>query len=318
MHKILFFFNLTIFTACVHSSQIDTTKKSIHKHKKIKHVQWNKEKNLNKEEPAQFPYSYEILPQEIQHKILYLTTNHPSTKLKETASTTRSLACVNKYFNTIINQPKFNDELIHNLSIKYRCSHETVAWHLQTKQSKYRLDLQLQLKSLCCMSKDYNLVPLLRELISEGANLEFTYNHEHRQKTPLMMSMSYDNDMWEQLLTHGANINGHNGMGITPLHYALNPINPFYCLLLITNSSVNINQQNKHEETPLLYLLKHIKKPVRKGHTRHLLMTILENLFAAGANPKIANQQGLKPLGAAKKLHMRRIVRLIRKQLKAQ
>lgn len=336
MLKTLFFLSLTIGSSFLYSSQPDNAIYQQHRNniRRNRFLQ-NKQKSsyvieyTNKDhsnEKVVFPYNYyDVLPPETQNIILYFATHNPPTEtIKDASKIIRPLLLVDTKFNAIIDQPQFSDNLIKNLSSKYHCSHETVARLLQTKQSKLRLNMQLQLKDLCCIPKGNPLSPTLNQLIADNVDLEFTYNHEHQQKTPLMMAMSFDNNMFDHLLEQGVNINGYNSSGITALHLAVNhPINEVYCTQLITHPAININQQNKRGETALLYFLNHIKRPI-KPHA----IAILKNFLDAGADATIANKYGLTPLSAAEKLakkskgkekeRKKRISKLIKKAIKDQ
>jgi hypothetical protein len=259
-------------------------------------------------------HNYEILPPEIQLDIILFATNKTSVeKPKEATKIVRTLTQINKQFNIDINDPQFSDNLINNFAHKYLCPHETIARYLHTYQTQKRLALQYQLKQLCCCTEDNNLFLKLGKLLTDNIDLEFTYTHYSQQKTPLMIAMSYDNNMFEYLLNYGANINGYNTHGNTALHIATSdPINRDYCMLLITNPTIAINQQNKRGESALLRSLTH-----KKGAVNRTFITTIRSLLNVSSDPELTDKKSLTPLEAAKKLRKKdKIIELIKAAIK--
>jgi len=255
-----------------------------------------------------FPY-YDDLAPEIQWIIIDCAINKCSTnKPKIAAKTINALARTNKQLNSDINNPLFSDKLIKNHANKYGCSHESIAKFIHTKQTKNRLFFQYDLKKLCCKKNKRNATLKLSKLVTNGIDLEFTYNHLGKQKTPLMMSMSYDNTMFDCLLDHGANINNSNSYGLTALHLALtHPIKNHYYLQLISNPKLAINQCTQYGENALLYCLTHIKELPLTGYLRGALISLIQ----CGIDPTHANKKKITPLKAAQKIDDQRIIRTI-------
>ena len=323
MNRILFLFSLIIYTSPNYASEVHVKNPSYrdvtlinNQYYQEKHLQLKKPIPATQKKevpPGRFFYPYEeILPEEMRNIITYFATNGTSAKtLKEATQTTRTLLGTNKELYTFINKPLFSDNLIKDLAIKYHCSHETVAKSLRTKQSKQRLTLQYKLKQICCLEEDNKLLPQLNKLVSDGVDLEFTYNHQAYQKTPLMMTLSYDNNMFEYLLDQGANINGTNSLRVSALQLAASdPINENYCIQLITHPKIEINQQNNRGETAFLYCLTR----TNNKQTNRALARILRELLKAGANPKCSDKKGLTPLKAAQQLRKTRTIINIIKQ----
>jgi hypothetical protein len=255
-------------------------------------------------------HDYALLPPEIQFNIILFATDKTSIKKpKEATKIVSTLTQINKQFNIDINDPKFSDNIIKNFAHKYRCSHETIARYLHTYQTQKRLALQYELKQLCCRKEDDNLFLKLGKLLTDNIDLEFTYSHYAEHKTPLMIAMNYNNNMFEYLLNYGANINGCNTHGNTALHLAASdPINEHYCILLITNPTIAINQQNKRGESALLRSLTH-----KKGSSNRTFTTIIKNFLNYGTDPELTDKKGLTPLAAAKKLRKKyKIIELIK------
>ena len=220
-------------------------------------------------------------------------------------------------FNALINNPTFSDSLINTFARKFYCSHETIARYLATKQAKQRLVLQYQLKNWCRLTTSIFNLPyahnLLDQLIAQNIDLEFTYNYGQYQKTPLMISLDYSYNMFTLLLNAGANINGCNSHGLTPLKLVtIYPINPEYTKLL-TQPDLNINQQNKYGESALLRcLIRRKDSPQNLGQRiTASFLTMIAKLLNAGADPELANHAGMTPLDAAQRLRNEEILLII-------
>ena len=269
---------------------------------------------------AMTPYTehkagYSILPQEIRHHIIYCATVNTTTeKPKEATKAAKTLSYINKQFNTDINHSEFTNNLIISLSHKYRCAHQTITRYLKTPQARRVLTLQYKLRRLCFAKKDDDLALNLKKLIAQGVNLEFTYNHDKHQKTPLMISMHHNNNMFSHLLQHGANINGCNSHGITAFHLAISTrSNKRSLIQLAQNGNLNINQQNKRGENVLLHYITHIKKT----HINESFIATIINLLIMGVDPEQANIKGLTPLEAAQKLNSPITIGLIKDAIAA-
>ena len=326
----LFFFGLIIYILPNYASQAHVKKPSYRditlinnhyyqqKHRQFKKSTPATQKNMSSQDV--FFYSFdEIVPKEIQNIIVHFATNGTSARtLKEATLTTKALLCTNTYFYNHINRPLFSDNLIKDLATKYYCSHETAAKSLHTKQSKQRLALQYKLKEICCKKeeeegeekKEDKLLSELNTLISNRINLEFIYNHGSFQKTPLMITMSCNSKLFDLLLEYGADINGTNSLGVSPLHLSIsNPDCENYYMQIMTHPKTNINQQNNRGETPLLYCLTRKKNK----YPNRTLARIVRELITAGADPKRSDKKGLTPLTAAQQLHKaRNIVNVIK------
>jgi hypothetical protein len=328
MQKIVLLFILSTFTSRIYTSEqnngtninkaISQPSKRIkptYREAATKNNQYHSSKYNHQKTKTPFCDSFDILPPEIQSIIIHFVPHNVKVKTpREACSRVRTLLHINKHSHEIVDNPKFIDGLIETFSSRFHCSHETIARLLYTKQSQNRLTIQLRLKNLCCSEKsekDDPLLPTLNTLISDKVKLEFTYNHDGYQKTPLMISTGYDNNVFESLLEQGANINGHNSTGTCTLQYAIrNPENESCILQLITHPEIDINHQNSRGETVLLYFLIHVKKPLGP-----LVVSILTRLLDAGANVKLPDKKGKTPLAVSKKLRKRRITRLIEAQL---
>ena len=230
------------------------------------------------------------LPPEMQCHILNIVPISAKNS-KEAAQMIRTLSQTTKQLYIEINDQKYSDNLIKKLATKYYCSHETIAKRLNSHQAKKRLTLQYELKNLCCSPQNDKLYQCeqLDALISKDIDLEFTYNHYHLQKTPLMITMSYKNGMFDNLLEYGVNINGCNAYGITPLHLACKTLPIRYVTWLANHPKIAINRQNNAGDNALLYCFN------RSRLTRRLFR-LCKALLEAGSDPECTNKRGITPL----------------------
>src|SRR6266404_475016 len=89
------------------------------------------------------------LPPEDQNKIMgFLLFYKNSDSLEMIGQTINSLAQVNQELHKLINNTNFCLQLIKYLAQRFNCSDETAAATLQTKEAKYRLDIQKQFEKI--------------------------------------------------------------------------------------------------------------------------------------------------------------------------
>lgn len=255
---------------------------------------------------SQFPHYDDWFP-DIKRLIIGCSTTHTlAKKPKDATYPIKALSHTNKELNRLINNPTFSDNLIKTFAQKFYCSHETIARDLDTKQARQRLALQYDLKCLCIykeFSTNYRSLfpqPLtveLDNLIARKVDLEFTYNLGLLQRTPVMLSLDNKN-MLKLLLEKGANINGCNVHEFTPLKLSTeSPIHPRRYKKLLNHPSLNINQQNKHGESALLRCLVR-----RKCAPSMIFIVMIIRLIKAGADPELANNDGVTPIKVARRL----------------
>jgi ankyrin repeat protein len=259
------------------------------------------------------PFDYVSLVPDIQKIVIDFSTNNTTAKtVKEAAQTINALAQTNKKFNILINEPLFSKNLIKNLAIKFDCSHETIAKSLCTQQTKQQLKLQYKLKNLCYTQR--NVLPTqLSEFIAQHVDLDFTYNDDLSNKTLLMMSIRRaKNDIFNFLITEGANINNCNTNGLTALALTTEwKIHASYLTQILSHPQLTINQQDKNGTSALLHCLMS-----RKSHpiTSTFIITV-KKLLDAGADPELANNDGLTPLIAAQDLGNNQLITIITKAI---
>jgi len=292
------------------------------------------------------PFPLENLPPEVIEKIIQLVSiNTTAESLEIAAKTVNSLAQVNKELNEYINDPEFCLKLIKHLAVKFDCSDEEVAEKLHTQAAEKRLLAQRLLQTFC---KEYlykiakRQVTFLNwekqfELIEEKSDkkyidFEFTYSDPNGGiVTPLMICSSnacknnadgYDTYIGIiELIATGIDVNKTNSQGITALMLASKDqrTSAIGALLKITSPddqelnkfiqtlpTVNIDQQDLQGNTALLYS---IITTQRRGNLNP--STITEDLLNAGADPELANFNGLTPLAAAQQNGNPAIINLI-------
>jgi len=249
-----------------------------------------------------------VLPQDMLKIVFNMAIHNLDTKKpREAARTVRTLAVTNKALNKKINAPDFSDNLIHKLSFRFSCSHESIARFLATKQAKKRLKLQYELKNLCKDSSSMITSKSLYTLIEKKVDLDFTFNDCGLQKTALMISIHRNTWTFVLLLESNANINTRNSHGMTLLHCAASlPIQLSALEKIIARPTLQVDQQNNRGETALLYSL----KDRRKTHITYDFIRFISQLLEK-ADPEIVDKQGDSPLFIAKELDNYRIIELI-------
>lgn len=337
MKRVLFFFSIIICTSTSYTSQ-HKAKKPLYKNLPLKKNQQPHNKELNqkkspnnilqkhrnsfsqKNNPSVTPY-WELLPKELRASIItYASQNISASSIKDANLKFKKLLLINKESSALVNTQLFTDNYINNLSAQYSWAHESIAKSLNTTWAKKRISLQKKLRILSDDDADNNDADnnnnevnklLLQKLITRKVNLEFIYSD---QKTALISSMEFNNGMFQLLHENGANINGTNSTGDAPLHVAASsPISKSYITRLLNTPNVALDQQNVDGETPLLRLI--AQSP--RQRINWPLINAVNAMLKAGANPKSANQRGLTPLNAAKKLKNRMLIGILQRATRA-
>jgi hypothetical protein len=242
------------------------------------------------------------LPKEVQRIILdYVKSNINAEKPREATDLIRTLMRVDKTFNQHMKLQKYQDEVIKNFAERYRCSHETIAKYLHTPASRRRLFRQYELKNLL-YCEDIIRTSCM-ERLKYKIDLEFTYNRKNGPHSILMASKEFGDGTTRFFLNHGADVNGCNAHGMTPLMVATqDPRRESYLSSLLEHPSLEINKQNKQGETALLRLLK-------RNDT--IFDHVVQALLDAGADPRLPDKQGFTPFITAKNRELFRIVDLL-------
>ena len=283
------------------SSEWPTSRKDLFKKRQVVPIDTTEKKIV--------PFDFVALPKELQIAVFDFSTHNTTAEEPQIAAKTINSLAQIKQFTATINEPVFSDRLIINLARKYSCPHENIAKSLQTQQSLIRFKLQDKIRVLRHYTRESSIRDQLSRLITQGFDLNFTYNDNNTEKTPFMMSMGHNNPLRYILLEQGAHINGCNAQGVSALalivttqliHY------PHFCSL-INAPNININQQDINGATPLLQSLLSRKKYLISTSFYRVIMGLLN----AGADPEIADKQGNTPLSVARSLNNRRTIELI-------
>lgn len=238
---------------------------------------------------------------DIQQAILdLLTKGRLAQSLPETAQSINQLALINKDLNQLINDPVYCLQTIKDLSARFNCSNYQACTVLQTAQAKEQLKLQKDLLLLCGRQNADEWSFAL--LCNQGADLYFTYPYEGgRTVMPFMVALINNSKVAAYLIKAGIDINYPNKKGITPLMMVAEYNNIMSTELLVKNPDLLINQQDNQGNTALHYLL----------NTKMPHMQILQLLLKHGANPHIANKDGITPLDLAKKINNIHLLNII-------
>lgn len=106
--------------------------------------------------------------------------------------------------------------------------------------------------------------------------------------TPLLISARLGNvEIGTRLIQSGANINHFNNNGIIPLITAIVHGKKEFAILLLEHDNLNINAQTKAGATALYRAVSNDRADLE----------VVEILLMSGADPNIAGEQGLAPLG---------------------
>jgi hypothetical protein len=114
------------------------------------------------------------LPKELKEIILgYLAMGTNATSVEEAGQAIKSLSHVNKELNQLINDPQFCLKLIKHLAKKFKCTDETAAIALNTKEAQRRLKIQREaLQSINQIKYGYET-----ELLPQEVDTNFTYGN---------------------------------------------------------------------------------------------------------------------------------------------
>lgn len=265
---------------------------------------YNMEPIEPQKEYASFPLG--DLPPEIQYHIVQLLSI--SKTIKEAGKAINAFAQTSQELYQLINDPQICLKIIKNISQQFNCSDQEAAKALQILEAKKRLEVQMKFWNLCnqedSTEEEFNF---LYTTYKEYVDLDFTYSFFDKSlrkydATLLMYEarLPFNHSIIPTLLKHEANINKANSNGNTVLMIVAyhNKIETVQYLLSYPN--IAVNQQNKQGETALIDAI------VAENQS------IIELLLDAGANPKIANNNGLTPLELAEQMGDQEIIKLLK------
>jgi len=220
------------------------------------------------------PFDFEKLPRDIQQEIIILLAqNNSAQTIEEATAIIRALTQTNKQLNDLINDPQFCLRIIKNLAKQFNCSDREAAETLRTKRAKEQLNIQ-NLLNLCYHQHNENQTnALIKSLIEQGVDLSFSTK---------------------------SNFGIMAGVSI-PAWFSFYGF-PDVIKSLITHG-ININEQTSDGSSVLLYVI--------RTTTPMNVIEFVPVLLAAGADPELANYQGLTPLQAAQATGNQEIIDLI-------
>ena len=140
-------------------------------------------------------------------------------------------------------------------------------------------------------------LPILKYLVSCGADVE-AVSQNKIQETPLLMAVEGgDLELVHTLVSAGANINGVNAGGFTPLHYAVQR-DQLLILVYLLHNHADTEFRDIYGSTPLAWAAYHTN------------VKMVQQLLRYNANPMATDLKGLTPLHwAAARGHVELTVR---------
>ena len=259
------------------------------------------------------PYRLLTLPPDIKNIIFeLLTTNTTERDYPSACSTVTTIACINTTFNLAINNSLFLHKLTEEYTKKFQCSHESITRSLAgIEKAKETLVLQMKLKNLVStVTNKERYKTQLDALVTRNINFNFVYNYQNQQLTALMIALMKEGSaskLINLLVKAGADVNGKNVHGQTPLYIQFKPSARMGTSMYFHfYSTVQLNHQDNTGKTPLFYVI------TKYGSTHPAYVTQqVEWLLRNGADPEIPNNKGLTPLLAAKDRGLGGVVELI-------
>ncbi len=133
----------------------------------------------------------------------------------------------------------------------------------------------------------------LEALVSAGIDINVKDSHS---KTALMVAAAHGNaDMVVDLLSSGANPADRDKNGKSVLEYALSSLEEYVLIPLLGSLPVaEINQHNNEGVTPLISVIRQLKE--KRPRARWSVFDIVDLLLTFGADPQMADRNGITPL----------------------
>lgn len=308
MKKILLLLSLIVYTTHINGMKRPHNKEIDHPYKKPRTED-------KVEQYTEKPFLLLSLPPELQNIIFeYMTFRITAFKQKRASKAVKALSHVNKFYNAKINNLSFSDALIDTFSWRFNCANETIARNLATRESLKRLHMQIPLKQLSFSTEKITPQSFNDIINTKTVNLEFTYTHTYEQKTALMISIDYPNNMYDRLLENGAQINGSNAQGWSALSlatkskYAYKPYRRVHFYKLIQQPEISLNHQDLSGKSPLYHLLLSIKK--HRFYATGNDIAMVRALLQAGADPELPDRKKITPLHLAYETYNPAIIEL--------
>ncbi|HLC07452.1 MAG TPA: ankyrin repeat domain-containing protein [Candidatus Babeliales bacterium] len=252
--------------------------------------------------------SFNKLPKNKKATIISLiTTNVNTESLDIAAHTINSLTQVNHELNQLINNPDYCLKVIKNLAQRFDCSDFVACAALQTQAAKQRLKIQKQFYDIC-ISQQHPMEEF--NILFAQADVTFTYDYLGEEFSPIIDQSMPPLQLtiikaprtkpafFEKFIAKPEIINLPTSTGMTPLMAAIHMTNMPYILALLHIRNIAVNQKDLKGNTALMLAIKQ----------RDPIPAIIEAILQAGADPHIANNDGLTPLTAAERTRNKRII----------
>jgi hypothetical protein len=270
------------------------------------------------EEPIQ-PFNFSDLPKDIQKYIIALLAQKSSAKsLKEAAQIINSLAQANHSLNTLINDPQFCLQIIKSLAQQFKKADSEASRELQIKEARRRYDMQEKFKIL--FDSDNFTKKKFDDLYKEypDVDLNFTYDTPgvtfsgaEYGDTLFYIGFSDNKNIdaikLQCLLDSNADVNYFSRGAITALMLEISFNTPKIVTMLCQYPKTKLNEQNKYGETALSRGLGIYKN----YYVSPYFIKNIQILLDAGADPELANNNGLTPLQLAQQIGDQEIIDLI-------
>jgi hypothetical protein len=198
----------------------------------------------------------------------------------------------------LCNEPNNCLDIIKHCSKTFNLPNEKVALALQIPASSTWYLKQLALENICQQQYRPMNPNVLQALMQQNVDFGFTYGTE--QCTPLIIALkniSCTPGLLEWLIEKGqAHINNLSENNWTALMYSVYEGNtPNMALALLKCQNIEVNHQDNDGNTPLLLLLQSKRF---KNYTDNI--TVVKKLLEKGADPELANNEGIRPLDYAR------------------
>jgi len=232
------------------------------------------------------------LPSKIKDQILhFLSIENNINDLKIYAQGIRSIGHVDQNIHALIDEPHFCLQLIKHLAQRFNCSDHEVARRLNTKETKRRLNLQIQLYNICMQpsfssetGEPFHInhyVHQLSLLKKEGVDLEFSY----------AMSIEFQSGKRDVCITPLMITSMFRNLGLTQY---------------FIQQGCNVNHIAQDGETALMFMIE-AKNDSAKTQTQPFnvvtKLDIVDILLGAGADPEITDNDNESALSLAQEMY---------------
>jgi len=220
--------------------------------------------------------------------------------LQEAARSISTLIQINKASYCYLNNKDHCLEIIKKLSLRFDCSNEDVAQHLQNSRGKYQYYIQCSLFHIIQNNDIIHMKTLLSKWKCDGADLNFTYGDDCQ--TPLMQSLGYPKSniaLAQWLIQNDADLNIIDKDGWT--FYSHICYDPRILEDLIKHPQFDINFRDGYGRTALMYLIRHLNTWENPNAYLQWLLDGIKDFLMHGANPMIADNEKQTALDYARK-----------------